>query len=80
MKKLQIKELKKGYGIYLKKYGYLQYEGLVKKNEFTDEPKVPHQYLFNQGVDENGNEQLDIILTDGELLVEVQHPYDYEDE
>jgi len=36
--------------------------------------------LFNQGVDENGNEQLDIIFIDGELLVEVQHPYDYEQE
>jgi len=76
MKTMQIKKLKKGYGIYHKKYGYLQYEGLVKKNEFTDEPKVPHQYLFNKGVDENGNEQSDVIFTDGEIFVEVQHPFE----
>ena len=73
---LKIKQLKKGYGIKHEEYGYLQFEGLIKKNQFTDEPKVPHQYLFNQGVDENGNEQSDVIFTNGEIFVEVQHLYE----
>jgi hypothetical protein len=73
---LKIKQLKKGYGIKHKEYGYLQFEGLIKKNQFTDEPKVPHQYLFNQGVDENGNEQSDVIFINGEIFVEVQHLYE----
>lgn len=71
MEKLQVQQLKKGYGINHPKHGYLQYRGLVSRHAFTDEPKVPHQYLFWKTVDEDGNNQPDVILTNGKLLVEV---------
>ena len=60
---IKVKELKKGYGINHPRYGYLQYRGLVTRHAFTDEPKEPHQYLFWQCVDEDGNTQTDVILT-----------------
>jgi len=71
MEQMQVQQLKKGYGINHPKYGYLQYRGLVTRHAFTDEPKVPHEYLFWQTVDENGNNQPDVKLTNGKLLVEV---------
>ena len=71
MEYIQVKELKKGYGINHVKHGYLQYRGLVTRHNFTDEPKVPHQYLFWKCADVEGNDQSDVILSDGNLLVQV---------
>ena len=66
---MKIKDLKEGYGITHSKYGYMQYRGLVTKNPFTNEPKIPHQYLFWLPVDINGKDQPDIILTNGNEVV-----------
>lgn len=71
MEKLQVRQLKKGYGINHPEHGYLQYRGLVTRHPFTDEPKVPHQYLFWRTPDKDGNLQPDVVLTNGNLIVEV---------
>jgi len=67
----KVKDLKKGWFVNHTKYGNLQYRGLVTKNPFTDEPKVPHLYLFWQGVDEDGNTQEDIVISNGNMILEV---------
>lgn len=71
MESIPIKHLKRGYGINHPDYGHLQYRGLVTRNPFTNEVKVPHEYLFWQVVNEDGKTKPDVILTDGNFLVEV---------
>ena len=68
---MKVKDLKPGCGINHPKYGYLQYHGLVTKHPFTDKPVIPHRYLFWQPVDEHGNTTPDVVLTDGEEVVEL---------
>jgi hypothetical protein len=62
---MKVKDLKPGCGINHSKYGYLQYHGLVTKHPFTDKP------VIWQPVDENGNTTPDVVLTDGEEVVEL---------
>ena len=71
MNTLQVQQLKKGYGINHPVHGYLQYRGLVTKNPFTEEPKIPYQYLFWKGVDEHGKNQPDVVLMNGSEEFEV---------
>jgi hypothetical protein len=80
MEKIQVQHLKKGNTIEHPKYGCLQYRGLVSRHPFTDEPKVPHQYLFWQTIDEDGRTQPDVVLTNGELMVEVSDNFEETDE
>ena len=51
---LELKDLKRGYGVNHKQHGYIQYRGLATKHPYTDEPKVPHRYIFWSPVDEDG--------------------------
>ena len=68
---VKIKSIKRGWYVNHPKYGNLSYRGLITKSPYSDTPKVPHQYLFWQSTDENGNERPDIIELDGNIDVEV---------
>ena len=46
MENIKVKDLKRGYGVNHKQYGYIQNRGLATKHPYTDEPKVPHRYIF----------------------------------
>jgi hypothetical protein len=71
MKKIKVCELKKGYGVNHSKYGYLQYRGLATKNPFTKVPKIPNEYIFWPPVDQNGNTVADIVIKNGNKVVEL---------
>lgn len=71
MEKIKVKQLKKGWFINHPKYGTIQYHGLVTKHPYTEEPKIPHQHIFWQCVDINGNTQSDVIELNENLIVEV---------
>ena len=73
---IKVKDLKHGYGINHKKHGYLQYRGLETTHPYTDEPKVPHIYVFWLPIDENGNTLPDVFLTNGNEIVELVDKYD----
>jgi hypothetical protein len=73
MEQVKIKELKPGYYVSHKKWGYLQYRGIVTRNPFTEEPKTPYRYLFFSPIDSDGNEQPDVVLTDGDEIVSIDH-------
>lgn len=68
---IRVKDLKRGYGVNHSKHGYLQYRGLATKHPYTDEPKVPHRYVFWLLVDEDGNILPDVVLTNGNEIVEL---------
>jgi hypothetical protein len=74
--KIKVKDLKHGYGINHSKHGYLQYRGLATKNPYTDEPKIPHTYIFWLPIDENGNTLPDVLLTNGNEIVELIDKYE----
>lgn len=66
----KVKLLKEGNGINHPKYGYMQYHGLAT-NPYTDEPKIPHRYVFWLPVDENGRTLPEVVLTNGNEIVEI---------
>lgn len=68
---MKVKNLKVGYCINHKQYGYMQFRGLATKHPYTDEPKVPHRYIFWLPIDEDGNTLPDVVLTNGNESVEV---------
>jgi len=74
---IKISELKKGYGVYHKKYGYLQYRGLVK-HPYTDVVLLPHQYIFWQPPDKYGKTLSDIILKENSVVELIDKVEDYE--
>ena len=67
----KVKELKKGWYVNHPDYGNIQYRGLETKHPYTEDPKLPHLYIFWQCVDENGNTRPDVKEKNGRLLVEV---------
>jgi hypothetical protein len=71
MESILVKNLKVGYGVNHKEHGYIQYRGLATKNPYTDQPIIPHRYVFWLPVDENGNTLPDLVLTDGNEVVEL---------
>lgn len=79
MEKIKIKYLKSGYGVNHSKYGYIQYRGLATKHPYTNEPKTPHQYIFWPPIDENGYTLPDIIISNGNDIVELIDKYEEED-
>lgn len=71
MEQLKVKELKKGWCVNHPKYGNIQYRGLATKHPYTEVTKVPHEHIFWQCVDEDGNMQPDVKLMDGNIILEV---------
>ena len=76
MENIKVKDLKRGYGVNHKQHGYIQYRGLATKHPYTDEPKVPHRYIFWSPVDEDGNTLPDVVLTNGNEIVELVDKYE----
>lgn len=76
MENIKVKDLKRGYGVNHKQHGYIQYRGLATKHPYTDEPKVPHRYIFWLPVDEDGNTLPDVVLTNGNEIVELIDKYE----
>lgn len=79
MEMVKIKQLKRGYGVNHPAHGYIQFRGLATKNPFTEEIKVPYQYIFLPPIDENGNTRPDIILDNGDETVELIDKYEETD-
>lgn len=73
---IKIKELKCGYGVNHKQLGYIQYRGLATKHPYTNEPIVPHRYIFWLAVDENGNTLPEVVLFNGNEIVELVDKYE----
>ena len=69
--KIKVKQLKNGDGVNHSKHGYIQYRGLEPRHPFTKEPRIPHRYIFWLPLDENGNTLPDVVLTDGNEIVEL---------
>jgi hypothetical protein len=76
MMKIKVKDLKCGNGVNHKQYGYMQYRGLATKHPYTNEPKFPHSYIFWLPVDEDGNTLPDVVLTNGNEIVEIIDYYE----
>ena len=68
---IKIKDLKVGAEVGHPKYGTLQYMGKATKHPYTRQLQTPTKYIFWQGVDENGNNQPDIVIKDGDEQVEL---------
>lgn len=71
MEKIKLKHLKVGYGVNHNEHGYLQYRGLATKHPYTDEFKIPHSYVFWRPVGESGKLFPDVVLTNGNEVVEL---------
>ena len=66
----KVKNLKIGYVVNHKQHGCIYYRGLATKHPYTNEPKVPHEYIFWLPANIDGK-ILDVVLTNGNEIVEI---------
>lgn len=69
--KIKISDLKPGTGINHPTFGYLRYYGKARLHPFTTIEKDPAEYIFIWPVDERGYTRPDIVIKNGDQLVEI---------